>query len=74
MWAEGAPVCVCVHVLGVRSCGCVPPHSVCPLPQLGWRCLRTQAEPLSRLVAVRNIKYHPKFKKNKHREVKKYNL
>lgn len=40
----------------------------------GRCCLRTQAEPLSRLAAVRNIKYHPKLQKNKHREVKKYNL
>lgn len=70
-------VCVCVSVCVFREEGAVAvshrPQSAL-LPQQGWRCqgnaacpasLRTQAEPLSRLVAVRNIKYHPKLKKKK---------
>lgn len=80
-------LCVCVSVCVFREEGAVAvshrPQSAL-LPQQGWRCqgdaacpasLRTQAEPLSRLVAVRNIKYHPKLKKkNKGGGVKKYNL
>lgn len=54
-------VCLCACFGRKELWLCPTALSVPPLPQLGWRCLRTQAEPLSRLVAVRNIKYHPKF-------------